>query len=58
LKLGIDELDKMMKLYHNTLSDPGSSADDSIMAIFQRASNDFGCTLEQGVLLKKQRPVE
>lgn len=58
LLLGIEDFEKMVKLYYSVLRDPDSAGDESIMAIFQRASKDFGCSLEQGVLLKKKKPLE
>lgn len=58
LKLGIDDFEKMIKLYYSVLRDPDSAGDESIMAIFQRASNEFGCQLEQGVLIKAKKTLE
>jgi len=52
LELGFDEFEKMLNLYYKLLKDPGNSADDGLMAIFQKASQKYGCSLEQGVLIK------
>lgn len=52
LQLGIDDFEKLVKLYYSVLRDPDSAGDENILAIFQRASEKFGCGLEQGVLLK------
>jgi hypothetical protein len=57
LDLGIEDFEKMMKLYYGSLRDPNSASDTNIMAIFQRVSDKYGCTLEQGVL-KMNKPVE
>lgn len=52
LDLGVEDFEKMMKLYYGTLRDPDSASDNNIIAIFQRASEKYGCSLEQGVLIK------
>ena len=58
LELGVDDFEKMLKLYYAVLRDPDSAGDESILAIFQRASEKFGCSLEQGILLKRSKIVE
>jgi len=58
LHLGIDEFEKMMKLYYGTLRDPDSAGDENVIAIFQRASEKYGCGLEQGVLIKRKKTTE
>ena len=52
LELGFEEFEKMINLYYKTLKDPGNNADEGLMAIFQKASAKYGCSLEQGVLIK------
>jgi len=58
LLLGIEDFEKMVKLYYTVLRDPDSASDDNILAIFQRASSAMGCSLEQGILIKKPKPTE
>lgn len=60
LILGVDDFEKLVKLYYNILRDPDRKPeDDSIIAIFQRAAKKHGFPLEQGVLIKhsKSEPV-
>jgi len=52
LDLNVEDFEKMIKLYYSVLSNPGSATDDNILAIFQRASQKYGCNLEQGILIK------
>lgn len=52
LDLDVDDFEKMIKLYYSVLRNPDSATDDNIIAIFQRASQKYGCDLEQGVLIK------
>lgn len=52
LLLGIDDFEKLVKLYHSVLKNPQGASDNNVLAIFQKASEKFGCTLEQGVLVK------
>ena len=52
LNLEVDDFEKMIKLYYSVLRNPDSATDDNIIAIFQRASEKYGCGLEQGVLIK------
>lgn len=52
LELGVEDFEKMVKLYYSVLRDPDSASDGNIIAIFQRASEKYGCGLEQGVLIK------
>jgi len=56
LVLGVDDFEKLIKLYYGVLRDPDKAGDENIIAIFQRASEKMGCGLEQGVLIKKARP--
>lgn len=53
LVLGVGEYEKLVNLYYKTLRDPDRQDDDQYLAIFQKASRDFGVNLEQGILLKK-----
>lgn len=52
LILGIDDLEKLYKLYYDKLRDPDNAGDENILAVFQRASEKYGCGLEQGMLFK------
>jgi len=52
LELGVDDFEKLLKLYYGVLRDPDKAGDENILAIFQRASEKFGCAIEQGVLVK------
>jgi hypothetical protein len=56
LELGMEDFEKMIKLYYSVLRDPDSVGDGNIINIFQRASEKYGCGLEQGVLIKKKPP--
>lgn len=58
LVLGIDDFEKLVKLYHSVLKNPHEAGDNNIIAIFQRASEKYGCSLEQGVLVKMPRANE
>lgn len=58
LQLGFEEFEKMVKLYYSVLRDPDSVGDENIVAIFQRASEKFGCGLEQGVLIKHKKTLD
>jgi len=51
--LGVDigDLEKLLKMRYQVLN--GENSDDKdILAIFQKASNDYGLNLQQGVLFK------
>ena len=52
LILGVDDFEKLIKLYYGVLRDPDSAGDENILAVFQRASEKYGDSLSQGVLLK------
>lgn len=53
ISLGIDELDKLMKLRYQVLQGQDTNEND-ILAIFQKASNKYGLDLQQGVLFKQK----
>lgn len=55
LELGVEDFEKMIKLYYAVLRDPDSIGDENIIAIFQRASQKMGVPLEQGVLIKTKK---
>lgn len=56
LVLGVDDFKQMVELYYKVLRNPDSAGDQNIIQIFQRASEKYGCSLEQGVLIKKNPP--
>jgi hypothetical protein len=58
LTLGVDDFEKMVKLYYSVLRDPDSAGDQNIIAIFQKASEKYGCSLEQGVLIKTKNDTQ
>lgn len=49
--LGIDSLDKLMKLKYQVLAGQATDEED-ILAIFQKASSKYGFDVNQGVLFK------
>lgn len=53
LDLGISDFEKLVNLYYRVLRDPDRSGDEDILAIFQRASDKYGATLDQGVMVIK-----
>lgn len=55
LHLGVEDFEKMVKLYYGVLRDPDSASDNNIIAIFQRASEKYGCGIEQGILIKNKK---
>lgn len=58
LVLGIDDYEKLTKLYYNFLENPEGSGNEDIVALFQKASKKSGFSIDQGVLLKTKRPRE
>ena len=52
LVLGIDEFEKLTKLYYNVVQDPSSTGDADIVALFQQASKKQGFDIQQGILFK------
>lgn len=55
LLLGVDDFEKLIKLYYTVLRDPDGGGDDDLIAIFQKASKEMGCDLAQGVLIKTKK---
>lgn len=53
LDLGISDFEKLVNLYYRVLRDPDRAGDEDIIAIFQRASDKYGATLDQGVMVMK-----
>jgi len=51
LFLDVSDLEKLMKLRYQVMSGENTDEND-IMAIFQKASNQYGLNLQQGVLFK------
>ena len=51
LNMGIDEFEKLVKLFHS-LKSPEEAIDETAFAIFERASEKYGCTIRQGVLIR------
>lgn len=54
LDLGISDFEKLVNLYYRVLRDPDRAGDEDIIAIFQRASDKYGCTLDQGAMVMKR----
>lgn len=53
LDLTIADFEKLVNLYYRVLRDPDRAGDEDIIAIFQRASDKYGATLDQGVMVMK-----
>lgn len=53
ISLGIDDLDKLIKLRYQVLSGQDTNESD-ILAIFQTAVNKYGVDVRQGVLFKNK----
>lgn len=53
LQFSLDDYEKIMKLFYNTLRDPSAAQTDSqaMFALFQKAASRGGAPLEQGVLI-------
>jgi hypothetical protein len=58
LVFGIDEFEKLVKMYHTVLKNPQDASDNNIVGLFQKMSSKFGCTLEQGVLIRTPKTPE
>lgn len=57
LTLSIDDFDKLVKLYYQIVNRPDGGSDNSdIIALFQRASEKSGFSLDQGVLFSRRNP--
>ncbi len=58
--LGVDDFEKLVKLYYQVLRNPDTSndTDKDIVGIFQRASSKYGFPLEQGILFKSKSNIK
>ncbi len=53
LDVSIGDYEKIVKLYHQVLNGDGSAMDEMV-AVFRKASDRYGFSLEQGVLFENQ----
>jgi len=47
---GLDDFGKLVNLYHSVIKNPQNATDENIIDIYKRASEKYGCSLNQSAL--------